>query len=323
MKRFVAILLLAIVALVLVDAAFVVTQWQQVIITRFGEPVRQAITEPGLYFKLPMMEKIHRFDKRFLEWDGKVTEVQTEEKLLILVDTYARWRISDPLVYFQRLQNENRALLRLDGILNGSTRDAVARYDLVELVRSTIEGDAITAAMAAADPDSGPPVIDEDTVPLQPIEHGRPTIRDEILEVAKPQIAQLGIELLDVQFKRINYTEAVRRAVYERMQAERQRIADRFRSEGQGEALSIIGDKERDLKEIQSEAYRLSQEIKGRADAEATEIYAAAYDRSTDTRSFYEFLRTMEAYEDTLDDGTWLMLSTSGDFYRYLQDSGG
>lgn len=344
--RVLFLLAVALLVAVIIETAFVVDQKEQVVITRFGEPVRQPITEPGLNFKLPLVEKIHRFDKRFLEWDGKVTEVQTKEKLLIQVDTYARWRISDPLLFLQSLQNEIRALGRIDGILNGATRDAVARYDLVELVRTTTEAEAdaddtADAADAAGGEDGAPDAaepaaaagaptglllpgleVDEITKVLT-IEYGRSHIREEILTGAKKELEQLGIELIDVQFKRINYTEAVRATVFERMKAERQRIADRFNSEGQGEALRIRGEKERDLKQIQSEAYRQAQEIVGRADAEAIEIYARAYDRSADSRAFYEFLKTMETYRATFDQDTWLLLSTDGDFFRFLEDSGG
>ncbi len=340
--RVATLFVVALLALVAIDVPFVVSQWQQVIITRFGEPVREAIREPGLHFKLPLMEKIHRFDKRFLEWDGKVTEVQTKGKVPILVDTYARWRIADPLMFFQRLQNETRALGRIDGILNGATRDAVARYELQELVRSlgeddSGEGDSDAAAgdaeadertsaddeVAAAEALALAGIEPEDMVELEPIRFGRGWIRTEIVTVANPQLAQLGIELLDVQFKRINYIEDVRRAVYERMISERNRIADRYRSEGEGEALRIRGDKERELKKIGSEAYREAQAINGEADAAAIEIYARAYDQSSDSRAFYEFLKTMETYRSTFDEETWLMLSTEGDFFRFLENSGG
>ncbi|RMH18761.1 MAG: protease modulator HflC [Acidobacteria bacterium] len=321
--RFAAVLfLVALLGLILFDAAFVVSQKDQVIITRFGEPVGEPIREPGLNFKLPLIDKLHVFDKRFLAWDGRVTEVQTKEKLLIIVDTYARWRIADPLGFFQRLQNVRRALGRIDAILNGATRDVVARYNLDELVQTTTAEER--AARAAADEEEAEAALEpEEVTELQPIRYGRAAIRAEILKSAKAELELLGIELLDVQFKRINYTDQVLKTVYDRMRAERKRIASRFRSEGEGEASRIRGEMERELKEIQSGAYRTAQEIVGRADAEAIDVYARAYGQSAEARAFFEFLKTMETYRDTFDEDTWLMLSTDGDFYRFLQSSGG
>ncbi len=294
-------------ALAIYASAFVVPEWEQVVITRLGKP-RRTITQPGLKFRVPIIDKVRSFDRRFLEWDGKVTEIPTKEKRNILVDTYARWRITDPLVFLERFQEERRAQSRLDGILNGETRDAVARHDLGELIRTTDREPAIDETLLAEEAGSG----------LEPIEVGREAIRQEILKNAQERVKDLGIEILDVQFKRINYVEEVRRSVHERMIAERKRIADRFRSEGEGEASKINGDKERELKRITSEAYRKAQEIVGDADARATEIYASAYDQSTDSRTFYEFLKTMESYGETFDEETWMVLSTDGEFYRFL-----
>ena len=300
------ILLLVVVGM---SAAYVVPEWEQVVITRFGKPIGTPITEPGLKFRMPFFDKVIRFDKRFLEWDGKVTEIPTKEKRNILVDTYARWRITDPKAFLESLTDETRAQSRLDGILNGETRDAIARHDLAELIR--------TSDREPLRDESQP---EEDDTPLEPIDVGREAIRQEILESAKKRISDQGwgIELLDVQFKRVNYVEEVRESVYQRMIAERQRIADRYRSQGEGEASRIRGDKERELKRIQSEAYRRAREIVGEADAQATEIYAQSYNRSADTRNFYQFLKTMESYSATFDEETWMMLSTDGDFYRLL-----
>lgn len=302
------------VVVALSSSAFVVTEWEQVVITRFGKPIREPITTPGLKFRVPVMDTVRRFEKRFLEWDGKVTEIPTKEKRNILVDTYARWRITDPKIFLERLRDETTAQSRLDGILNGETRDAIARHDLAELIRTT------TDRVAVLDP-SQP--AEEAGADLESIEVGRESIREEIQRNAQNRIREQdwGIELLDVQFKRINYVEDVRQSVFSRMIAERQRIADRFRSEGEGEASRIRGDKERELKSIQSEAYRLAQEIVGKADAEATEIYARAYDQSAQSREFYEFLKTMESYSATFDRETWIMLSTDSDFYRFLVES--
>ncbi len=304
------ILVLIAAAVVLFGSAYIVEQWEQTIITRFGEPVGEPVQEPGLYFKLPLIDTVHRFDKRFLEWDGKVTEAPTKEKQPILVDTYARWRIVDPLLFYQRLNNELGAQARLDGLLDGPTRDAVARHTLAELIRTSDREPVLDPTQEA-----------DETSKLEAISVGREAIRQEILANAQKASAGLGIEILDVQFKRINYVEAVRRSVFERMIAERQRIADRYRSEGEGEASRIRGDKERELKRITSEAYRRAQEIVGEADAEATEIYARAYDQSADSRAFYGFLKTMESYSKTIDEDTWLVMSTEAEFYRYLQKS--
>ncbi len=296
-----------VLALSVVNGSFYVVQEpEQVVITQFGKPVGDPVTEPGLKFKIPFIQKVNRFDRRFLEWDGDANQLPTRDKRFIWVDTYARWRISDPLLFFQRLRDERGAQTRLDDILDGETRNAIAKHDLVELIRSTNR-----------EPSPGQMLEDESI--LSTIRYGRDKIRREILEAAKTRVSDLGIEILDVQFKRINYVEEVRRKVYERMIAERRRIADRFRSEGQGEASRIRGEKERELKRIRSEAYRRALTIRGRADAEATRIYAAAYDRTPDTRAFYEFLKTMEVYRATIDPDTRLILSTDGRFLKYLK----
>jgi membrane protease subunit HflC len=306
-KGTVLVVLALILALLVLSSVFVVDEGQQAIKTRFGEPIGAPITEPGLKWKVPLVDRLYVLEKRFLEWDGRVTNMQTREKQPILVDTYARWRILDPLLFFQRLRTEVQAQARLDGILNGEVRDAVARYDLAELIRTSDREPVQDAVLDSADK-------------LEEIAHGREVIRQEVLKNASQRVRQadLGIELLDVQFKRINYVDAVRDSVYQRMIAERNRIADRFRSEGQAEAARIRGTKERELQSIQSEAFRLAQEIIGKADAEATEIYARAYDQSADSRAFYAFLKSMETYGETFDAETWLVLSTSGEFYRYL-----
>jgi len=307
--RYLGSVLVLLVLLGVWSATYIVWEWDQVIITRFGEPIGDPITKSGLHFKVPVFDEVRRFDRRYLEWDGKVTQIPTKEKRFILVDTYARWRITDPLLFLQRLTNERGAQTRLDGILDGETRDAVARHSVLELVRTS----------------NREPIKDvsqlEEFSELEPIEVGREKVRREILENAQARTADLGIEIVDVQFKRINYVEDVRQSVYQRMNAERQRIADRWRSEGEGEASRIKGEKDRELKRIESEAYRTAQEIIGKADAEATEIYARAYDQSSGSRDFYEFLKTMETYRDTIDRETWLLLSTEGEFYGYLKES--
>jgi membrane protease subunit HflC len=309
-SRLTGFVLLLVLLVVVGSSAFVVNEWEQVIITQFGEPVRDPITTPGLKFKIPFIQKLHRFDKRFLEWEGDVAELPTKDKVFILVDTYARWRISDPLLFFQRLRNELGAQSRLDDILDGETRNAIAKHELLEVIRSTNRSPEQDEAM--------PGIQGE----LEEILEGREVIRRQILEAGQQRTSDLGIEVLDVQFKRINYGDQVLQDVYNRMTSERVRISDRFRSEGQGEKAKILGDMERELKRISSEAYRQAEEIRGRADAEAIDIYARAYDQSVESRRFYEFLKSMATLDATVDDDTWLLLSTDGDFYRFLESSG-
>ncbi|MDA2925440.1 protease modulator HflC [Acidobacteria bacterium AH-259-L09] len=306
MSRKTLILLSALAAglILLLSAAFIVDETQQVIITQFGDPVGDAITEPGIHFKVPFIQDANYFDKRFLEWDGDANQVPTKDKRFIWVDTYARWRITDPLLFFQRLRDERGAQSRLDDILDGETRSAVARHDLVEVVRSTNrEPDAVL-------------LESEEETAMEKIEKGRRAITREILEKASARASDLGIELLDLRLKRINYVEEVRRDVFARMIAERNRIAERFRSEGQGEAARIGGEKERELKRIQSEAYRTAEELRGKADGEATGIYANAYNRDP---SFYAFMKSLETYEEVIDSNSILILTTDADVLQYLK----
>jgi membrane protease subunit HflC len=297
----------ALLLTVVFGSGFVVREDQQVILTQFGEPVGQPVREPGLHFKLPLVQRAHYFEKRFIEWRGNAEELPTRDKVFIFVDTYARWRISDPLLFFQRLRDESGAQSRLDDILDGETRSAIAKHTLREVIRSA----------------NRTPIVDEDaredSTEFAEVSMGRERIREEILRAAQGRTADLGIEVLDVQFKRINYGDQVQGDVFNRMISERRRIADRYRSEGQGEASRIRGEMERELKRIQSDAYRQAQEIRGRSDAEASEIYAKAYDQAAESRDFYEFLKSLESLERTFDRDTWLVLSTDGDLYRYLK----
>ena len=293
-------------ALILVGGSlYTVNEVEQVIITQFGEPVGNPITRPGLHFKVPFIQTTNFFDKRFLEWDGDPNQIPTRDRRFIWVDTYARWRITDPLLFFQRLQNERGAQTRLDDILDGETRNAIARHDLIEVVR--------TSNRDPAEVEIGD---DAEATILEPIEMGRQDIVDEILQAASARTADLGIELLDLRLKRINYVEEVQRDVFLRMIAERQRIAEEFRSEGQGESARIGGERERDLAQIQSEAYRTAQEVRGEADAEATGIYAEAYNRDAD---FYAFTKSLETYELTMDPSTFFILGTDSELLRFLQ----
>ena len=293
------------VLFVLSSATYQVHEVNQVIITQFGEPSGEPVTEPGLHFKIPFVQQTNYFEKRFLEWDGNPNQVPTKDKRFIWVDTYARWRIVDPLRFFQRLRDELGAQSRLDDILDGETRNAVARYDLIEIVRSTNR-----------DPDTVQIESDEETAILDEIQMGRQRIAAEILERAAGRTEDLGIELLDLRLKRINYVAEVQQDVFARMIAERQRIAAEFRSEGQGESARISGERERDLARITSEAYRTAEEIRGTADAEATSIYAAAYSRDPD---FYAFTKSLETYEETMDASTFFMLGTDSELLKYLE----
>jgi len=302
-KQGAALVVLVGLAMVLYSSTYLVDETQQVIITQFGDPVGDAITEPGLHFKMPFIQEANFFDRRFLEWDGDANQVPTRDKRFIWVDSYARWRISEPLRFFQRVRDELGAQSRLDDILDGETRNAVARHDLVEVVRSTNR---------QPDPSLQ---SEEETAVLATVERGRQEIILAVLETARARTADLGIELIDFQIKRINYVEEVRRDVFRRMIAERNRIAERYRSEGEGEAARIRGERERDLARIQSEAYRTAQELQGAADAEATETYAEAYNRDA---SFYAFMKSLETLEETADSNSTLILSTDADLLEYL-----
>jgi membrane protease subunit HflC len=309
MKKIHIILTILIVLAIIVisSGVYVLDETQQAIVTQFGKPVGEPRTEPGLQYKVPFIQKVQFFDKRYLEWDGDPNQVPTRDKRFIHVDTYARWEIIDPLQFYIRLRDERSAQSRLDDILDGETRVAVAGHDLLEIVRST----------------NRDPVIVEDFMEemerLEDINVGRDSIEILILQKANERTTDLGIRILDFRFKRMSYVEEVRNRVYDRMISERKRIADQFRSEGQGEARKILGNKELDLAQIQSEAIKEAEMIKGRADAEATNIYAGAYNRNSQTRELYNFLRTMESFEKALDEKTTLIITTNSEFYRYLQ----
>lgn len=306
-KLIALVVLVGFALIVMFDGVFLVYETEQVIITQFGNPVGGPIIDPGVHLKVPFIQKANFFDKRFLEWDGDPNQVPTKDKRFIWVNTYARWRIDDPLKFLERLRDEQGAQSRLDDILDGETRSAVARQNLVEVVRSSNrEQEEILV-------DS-----DEETAILERIEKGREAITREILQNAQEKLNDLGIELIDLRFKRINYVDEVRKDVFDRMIAERKRVAQRYRSEGEGEAARIRGEKEKELAQIQSEAYRTAEEIRGNADAKATQIYAEAYNRDID---FFTFMKSLETYEETLDPGSTLILTTDSDLLRYLKRS--
>ncbi len=295
--------------LVIITAAlstYIVDETEMVVVTQFGKPVGEAIVEPGIYLKIPFVQTVNRFEKRYMEWDGDPNQVPTKDKKFIFVDTYARWQITDPLQFFKRLTNERSAQSRLDDILDGETRNYIAANNIEEAVRTSNRTAVITDTLTTSDS-------------LMKISVGRQQIQNSILESANKETAELGIVILDFRFKRINYVEEVRQQVYERMKSERYRIADKFRSEGAGQASRINGEKERELKKIQSEAFRTAEEIKGAADSTAAAIYASGYDQSPRARELYAFLKSMETLESTLNEKTSVILSTESDLYKYLK----
>ena len=304
-KTIASIILGLAILITLSTSVYVTNEAQQVIITQFGRPVGEVVTEAGLHAKIPFIQAANYFEKRFLEWDGVANQVPTRDKRFIWVDTYARWRISDPLLFFQRLRDERGAETRISAIIDGETRNSVARHDLVEVVRNSNRDTADILLDA-----------EEETAILEEILIGRTEIQNEIRQAAQTSLNDLGIELLDVRLKRINYVEEVQVDVFQRMIAERQRIASRYRSEGEGETARIDGERERELQRIQSVAYREAEEIRGQADGEATRIYAAAYNRDDD---FYAFIKSLETYELTADPSSILILTTDSELLRFVK----
>lgn len=302
--------LLALAFLLLYTASYTVPETGQAIRTQFGKPVGGLVDEPGLHFKLPLIQTVHRFDKRWLEYDGDANEIPTKDKKYIWVDTYARWRISDPLRFFQAVHDERGAQSRLDDIIDGETRNAVASYDLIELVRSSNREFQVTEDLAGIGAAEA----------MARVNKGRAEIAGQILRKAAEITPQFGIELVDVRFKRINYVDTVQQKVFERMISERKRIAEKSRSEGQGRAAEIRGQKERDILAATSVGYRTAQELKGAADAKSTAIYARAYGRDAE---FYQFWKAMETLGSSLDDKTLLILSTESELLKYLKGAGG
>jgi modulator of FtsH protease HflC len=305
------IVVAAVVALaLLLSSIYTLSETEQAILTQFGRPVGGVVKDPGLHLKVPFIQEVHRFDKRWLEYDGDPNEIPTKDKKYIWVDTYARWRIADPLRFFQAVRDERGGQSRLDDIVDGETRNAIASFDLIEVVRSTnrtfqvtedLEGIGAAEAMAK-------------------VTSGRGGIAKIILEKAARITPEFGIELVDVRFKRINYVESVQQKVFERMISERKRIAERSRSEGQGRAAEIRGQKERDVLGASSGGYKTAQEVKGVADAKATSVYAKAYGRDA---GLYQFLKSMETLSGSLDEKTWLILSTNSELLKFLKSDGG
>jgi modulator of FtsH protease HflC len=309
-----ALLAVGIVAVIVaMGSIYTVSEVEQVIITQFGKPVGEPVTSAGLKLKVPLIQEVNPIDKRILEWDGSPSDMPTKDKLYISVDLFARWRITDPLQYFLRLRDERSAQSRLDDILGSETRNAVAKHELIEIIRTTKDRVPLRDALLT----EAERRLDMGT--LVPIQKGRKLVEKEIFDAAAEKVRVFGIELLDIRFKRINYNESVRPKIYDRMISERRQIAERFLSEGNGEAARIRGDRVRDLNKIQSEAYRQVEEIRGLADAKATEICAKAYNQSREAVAFYEFTRTMQAYKSIITQDTTLVLSTDSDLFKFLK----
>jgi len=312
-KQFALLSILLLGLIILGSSTYTVDEVEQVIITQFGKPVGKPIVEAGLKFKVPFIQEVNPIDKRVLEWDGAPSDMPTKDKLYISVDLFARWRIVDPLQYFLRLRDERSAQSRLDDILGSETRNAVAKHELIEIIRTTKDRVPLR--------DTGLPSTEQESNmgELVPIDKGRKLVEQEIFNSAAEKVGVFGIELLDIRFKRINYNESVRPKIYDRMISERRQIAERFLSEGNGEAARIRGNRVRDLNKIESEAYRKVEEIRGLADAKATEIYARAYNQSPQSVEFYEFRRTMASYPAVIGDNTTIVLSTDSDLFKFLK----
>jgi membrane protease subunit HflC len=300
---------------VLMLCTYTVNQAEQVILTQFGRPVGDPVTEPGLHFKLPFVQQVNSFDKRYLAWDGPMVEMSTKDKTYVQVDTFARWRITDPMQYYLRLRDERSAQSRLEDILGSETRTAIARNELIEVVRTDkdrkpLQDDSLVGV-----------TMEGALGVLRPIHVGRVSIEKAVFDAAAPKLAEFGIELLDVRIKRINYNQQVLERIYQRMISERLQIAQRFRSEGEGEAARINGNKDRDMNQIQSMAYKQVQEIQGAADAKATEIYANAYAQRPEAVEFYKFTKTMETYRKVINPDATIVLTTGSDLFNMLKEA--
>lgn len=316
------LILIALVALTVLlgSGLYTVSMTEQVIITQFGMPVGEPVVDAGLHWKTPFIQSVNVFEKRVVEWDGPNAKMPTKDKVFVVVDTFGRWQIENVLTYFKKLRDERSALSRLNDILGSETRNVIARHNFIEAVRTTKdrqvspEALALSAVMSTHNKDATPQG-------LPPITKGRVMLEDEIFKAASPKVAEYGIKLLDVRFKRIDYDASVSKSIHQRMITERQKIAEMHRSEGAGQAAEILGERERDLAEIESEAYRTVQEVEGAADAKATEIYAKAYNQSPDSVALFEFLQTMDAYKTILTADTQMIFTTDSDLFRFLKSA--
>ena len=309
--RHIILIAVALAALILLGGSFyTVRVTHTVIVTQFGRPIGEPVSDAGLHFKIPFIQKVNRVEKRVLEWDGPPNEMPTKDKTYIRVDAFARWRVADPAKYFVAVRDERAAQSRLDDIIGSEIRASVAKHELIEIVRS--DKTRVLTEDAQKTGATGASIIPR-------IQRGRLELEKDILAASAPKLTSLGIELLDVKLKRVNYNEEVLVRIYTRMTSERQQIAQRFRSEGEGEAARISGKKERELREVESTAYKKVQQLQGEADAEATRIYAEAFNKSPQASEFYGFIKTMETYRKVLGNGTSVILSTDSDFFRLLK----
>jgi modulator of FtsH protease HflC len=307
-KKMIIVIAVVVVGVVLFASAYVVDETQQVVVTQFGKVVGTPKETPGLYFKIPIIQQATYFPKNLLHWDGDPGQIPTLDKTYIWVDTFARWRIVDPVKFFQTVNDTVRAQGRLDDIIDPAVRNFITSYELIESVRRS-DRKLDTSEIGIED-------YGQKNRAIYTVQTGREKITQRLMEQAQPKLLPFGIELVDVKIKRINYVEEVRKSVYGRMIAERKQIAEKFRSEGQGESRKILGEKERELKRITSEAYRKAQEIKGKAEAEATKLYAEAFGVDPE---FYSFTQTLDIYGATLDKNSSLVLSTDSEFLKYLK----
>jgi modulator of FtsH protease HflC len=314
--RVIVLAVLGLAALLAAGSLYSVDETEQAIVTQFGKPVGDPLLTAGLKFKLPFIQKVHLIDKRILEWDGAPSDMPTKDKLYISVDVFARWRITDPLQYFLRLRDERSAQSRLDDILGSEIRNAVAKHELIEIIRTTKDRKPLRDEVLS----SAEGKLEFGL--LVPIQKGRKLVEQEIFSEATQKLQVFGISLLDIRFKRINYNKSVRPKIYDRMISERRQIAERFLAEGNGEAARIRGNRVRDLNKIQSEAYRKVEEIRGLADAKATQIYSKAYNQSPQSVDFYQFTRTMQAYKSIITKDSTIVLSTDSDLFKYLKGMG-
>lgn len=304
------LLIITVIAIIIVfNSLFIVDERQQVIITQFGDPVGGAIENAGLHIKIPFIQKVHYFEKRILEWDGDPKQIPTSDKRYIWLDTFSRWQISDPLKFYETTRFESAAHSRLDDIISGTTRDVISSNKLLEIVRNSNRQMTFTQEYEESN-------LGE--VVKEVIQNGRRQIADSIFLVAKDKVTEYGIRLIDVRVKRLNYNEEVQNKVFDRMISEREKIAAKYRSEGEGKSSEILGRMKKDLDQIESEAYETAQKIKGEADAQAIKIYANAYNRDP---GFYEFLKTLETYEQTIDKKNTLIMTTDSDYYKYLKST--
>jgi membrane protease subunit HflC len=314
MKSKILIPLIIVVILGVIFASgtfYIVKEGEQIVLTEFGRPIGQPIVDAGLKIKTPFIQDVHRFEKRILEWDGSPNQIPTKDKKFIWLDTTARWRIKDALKFYQALGTEVLAQSRLDDIIDSAARDLVTAQLLIEVVRNSNR--VLDPNREVLEDEEG-----QSDEPLEEIQIGREKITQMIREKAQEALPRFGIELIDVQIKRINYVEEVRQKVFDRMISERQRISEKYKSEGAGEAANIMGQKQKELERIQSEAYKEAEQLKGDADAQAIQIYAEAHGKDPE---FFAFLQTLETYRKTSTASTKLILTTDSELYKYLKDS--